>query len=396
MRFSSRVNAIAGKTVSAWDIHFAAYDAQKRGEDVILLSVGDPDLDTPAPVVEAAIAALRAGDTHYTDIPGRPALRAAIARDYQRRNAMAVASDNVIVFAGAQNALYTAAQCLFEPGDEVVALDPAYLTYQAVVGASGATLTRAAPSSDGRLRPLAASIAAAITPRTRALLFANPNNPSGVVMTRDELAAIAALAKQHDLWVIVDEVYAALTFERPHVAFAALPEMAARTVAVGSLSKSHAMTGWRCGWAIAPPELVRHMGNCSIAMVYGLPGFVMQGALEAVEATDAIAAEMRAIYLRRRELVYAALAPLPGLRCMKPEAGMFMLIDVRATGLDAEDFAWGLYREHGVSLIPASAFGACLEGHVRLCFAMKDERLEEACRRIARFVAAHRPALAAE
>ncbi len=396
MRYSSRVNAIAGKTVTAWDIHFAAYEAQKRGDDVIMLSVGDPDLDTPAPVVEAAIAALRAGDTHYTEIPGRPALRAAIAGEYARQNGMAVAAENVIVFAGAQNALFATAQCLFEPGDEVIALEPAYLTYEAVIGASEAKLVRARPSMDGRLRPNIAAIEAALTPRSRALLFANPNNPSGIVMTQEELEAIAALASRHDLWIIVDEVYAALTFERAHIAIAALPGMAQRTVAIGSLSKSHAMTGWRCGWAIAPAELVGHLHNCSIAMTYGLPGFVMQGALAAVEATPTVAAEMRAIYARRRERVYARLSGLPGLRCIKPEAGMFMLIDVAGTGLSADEFAWGLFREQGVSLIDASAFGAGVESHVRLCFAMKDERLEEACARIARFLAKRRPAMAAE
>jgi len=386
MRFASRVDALGGKTVSAWDIHFAAFAAKQRGEDVILLSVGDPDFATPEPIVEAAVAALRAGDTHYTEIPGRPALRAAIAGDHQNRTGQDVTGDNVIVLTGAQNGLFAASMCLFEPGDEVIALEPAYLTYEASLGASGARMVRAQAMPGGGFRPDPSAIAALIGPRTRAILFANPNNPTGVVMTRAELAAIADLARAHDLWVIVDEVYGALTFEAPHLGFGALPGMAERTVTVSSLSKSHAMTGWRSGWAIAPRALIEHMHKLSICMVYGLPGFIMEGALAALQAGESAIAPMRAAYRRRRDLAFDRLSRLAQLRCVKPEAGMFMLIDVRASGLAAQDFCWDLFREEGVCLLDASAFGASAAGHVRLCFAIGDEALEAACERIARFV----------
>ena len=395
MRYSSRVDRLGGSSVSAWDIHVEARKAELRGEDVILLSVGDPDFPTPASIVEAAVEALRAGDTHYTDIRGRYELRHAIAERQSRLSGQEVTAENVIVLGGAQNGLFSVAQCLFEESDEVVTLDPAYLTYHASVGASGATLVPVQLPAEKGMRLDTQALAAAITPNTRAFYFANPSNPTGVVMARKELEAIADLAKEHDLWVVADEVYAELTFEAPHVSVGALPGMAERCVTIGSLSKSHAMTGWRLGWAIAPKPLIGHMHNLSLCMLYGLPGFVMQGALKAIAESDTVTAEMRAVYRRRRDLVFDLLSEVPGLRCAKPEAGMFMLVDVRGTGLSAYDFSWGLFQEEGVSVLDASAFGASAAGQVRLSFTLSDERLAEACRRIARFAATRVDALAA-
>ncbi|MGY4509510.1 pyridoxal phosphate-dependent aminotransferase [Bradyrhizobium sp. USDA 3650] len=386
MRYSSRVDRISGSSVSAWDIHLAARKAKLRGDNVILLSVGDPDFPTPAPIVEAAVSALRAGDTHYTEILGRYELRRSIAERHSRLSGQEVSAENVIVLGGAQNSLFSVAQCLFEKDDEVVTLEPTYLTYHASVGASGATLIPVPLSVEKGMRLDTQSLAAAITPKTRAFYFANPNNPTGVVMTHEELEAIADLARRHDLWIVADEVYAELTFEAPHVSIGALPGMAERCVTIGSLSKSHAMTGWRMGWTIAPTALIEHMSNLSLCMLYGLPGFVMQGALKAIAESDTVTAEMRAVYRRRRDLVFDLLSEVPGLRCAKPEAGMFMLVDVRATGLSAHDFSWSLFREEGVSVLDASAFGESAEGHVRLSFTLSDEQLAEACRRLARFV----------
>jgi aspartate/methionine/tyrosine aminotransferase len=385
-RFASRVDRLGGERAAAWDIHAAAVAAQERGEDVILLSVGDPDFASPEPIVEAAVAALRSGDTHYSEILGRPALREAIAREHRRRSGQAVAADNVVVLAGAQNALFSASLCLFDPGDEVLTFDPMYLTYEASIHASGAVpVTVPQPAATG-FRPDLEALAGAITPRTRAIWFANPSNPTGIVFTRDELAGIAAIAVRHDLWVVVDEVYASLTFDRPHVGIAGLPGMAERTVTVGSLSKSHAMTGWRAGWIVAPEALIGHLYNLALCMLYGLPGFIQEGALAGLEASDAITAQMAAIYRRRRDTAFERLSRVQGLRCLKPEAGMFMLVDVRGTGLSAGDFCWALLRAAGVSVLDAGAFGQSTAGFVRLAFTVSDDDLAEACGRIARFV----------
>lgn len=385
-RFSSRVDHIAGESVDAWKIHYAARQAERRGEDVIVLSVGDPDFATPAPIVRTAIEALERGDTHYSDILGRPALREAIAREHNRRSGMNVGPENVIVASGAQNALFATALCLFGPGDEVIVPEPMYLTYPATIGASGATLVPVAMPASGGLRPDIAAIAAAVTPRTRAIALANPNNPTGMVLTREEADAIAAIAIRNDLWVISDEVYGTLVFDNEHITLAALPGMAERTVTVDSLSKSHAMTGWRVGWLVGPPDLIGHVANLDLCMLYGLPGFIQEAALTAVEDSAAVTEAMRAIYRRRRDLVVAGLEGIEGIRCLSPEAGMFCLLDVRDTGLSALDFAWGLFRETGVSVLDAAPFGPSAAGFVRLAFTIGDEHLAEACVRIAGYV----------
>ena len=385
MRFSSLTDRIRGDRVAAWDIHFAAWAAKGRGEDVIVLSVGDPDFDTPAPVRDAAIAALHAGDTHYTPIPGRPELRAALARDFTRRTGLTAEPENVIVCAGAQNGLFNATLCLVEAGDEVLVPEPMYLTYEACIRASGATLVPV-PADAATLRLDAAAMAAAVTPRTRAIFLATPANPTGIVMSAEELEAVAEIARRHDLWVVVDEVYASLTFDRPHLSLATLPGMAERTVTINSLSKSHAMTGWRAGWVVAPAPLVGHMGTLALCMLYGLPGFIQQAALTAVEQGESAVAEMREGYRRRRDIAMELLQGVPGLRCLRPEAGMFMLVDVSGTGLPTMEFAWRLFRETGVSVLDAGAFGPAAANCVRLSFAIGEDRLAEACKRIAGFV----------
>jgi arginine:pyruvate transaminase len=228
----------------------------------------------------------------------------------------------------------------------------------------------------------------AVTARTKAIFFATPCNPTGVVMPRADLERIARLACAHDLWVLSDEVYADLTFEREHVSIMSLPGMAERTVTLGSLSKSHAMAGWRVGWAIGPTQLIEHMGRLALAMLYGLPGFIQQAALTALQEKSRIVAQMRDIYRRRRDVVFERLSRVPRLRCLLPEAGMFMMVDVSGTGLDTVDFTWQLFRAQGVSVLDASAFGETANGFVRLGFVVDEARLAEACERIAAFVAA--------
>ncbi|MDF3937098.1 aminotransferase class I/II-fold pyridoxal phosphate-dependent enzyme [Pseudomonas citronellolis] len=388
MRYSSLVDRMVGPGAAAWDIHYAAVAAQRAGEDVIVLSVGDPDFATPGFITDAAVASLQAGDTHYSDVAGRPELRQAIADLYRRRFDLAVGADNVIVLAGAQNALFAAALCLLEAGDEVIVFDPVYVTYEATLKATGARLVAVPTPADNGFRLDPAALEAAITPRTRAIFFANPNNPTGVVMRPDELRAIAAIAERHDLWVVVDEVYEALTFEQPHQSFAALPGMAARTLSLGSLSKSHAMTGWRAGWIVADLTLVTHIENLALNMLYGLPGFVQEAALVAVRRHDEVAAGMREVYRRRRDLVLQRLARSTRLKVLSPEAGMFVMVDVRGTGLSSLDFAWQLFRARGVSVLDAAAFGPQADGFVRLSFTLADETLAEACERLLAFAEA--------
>jgi len=388
MKYSSRVEGLQGRRTSAWEIHRVAQQAAANGKDVIVLSVGDPDFATPAPIVERAIDALRGGDTHYSAVSGRDPLRAAIAEEQARMTGCTVSAANVILTAGAQNGVFATSLCLLEAGDEVIVPEPMYLTYEACVRAAGATLVPV-PVDPARAFHLDCdALERAVTARTKAIFFATPCNPTGVVMPRADLERIARLACEHDLWVLSDEVYADLTFEREHVSIMSLPGMAERTVTLGSLSKSHAMAGWRVGWAIGPTQLIEHMGRLALAMLYGLPGFIQQAAWTALQEKSRIVAQMRDIYRRRRDVVFERLSRVPRLRCLLPEAGMFMMVDVSGTGLDTVDFTWQLFRAQGVSVLDASAFGETANGFVRLGFVVDEARLAEACERIAAFVAA--------
>jgi len=382
MRFSPLVERIAGEGSRAWDIHFQAWQRRNRGDDIILLSVGDPDFPTPAPAVEQAIKSLHAGRTGYTPISGEAHLRAAIARWHEQTTGMKVDPEEVVVTAGAQNALFTSALCLLAPGDEVVVPTPMYVTYEGFLEAVGARIVKVPSPAERDFRPDVEAMAAAVNERTRAIYVTSPHNPTGVVLTREELETIAELCRKHDLWLVSDEVYAALTFEREHVSPCSLPGMAERTVVISSLSKSHAMPGWRAGWMIAPSGLAKHVHNLLLCSLYGLPGFVQDAACAALEKAGQNLQSMREVYRGRRDLVCNALKAAPGILPRKPEGGMFVLIDIRGTGVSSQEFAQGLLDHHNLSVLPAEGFGAAAAGHLRFSLTASEDVLEEACRRI--------------
>jgi arginine:pyruvate transaminase len=386
MRFSPLVDRLQGEGAAAWDLHYRAAADQRAGRDVIVLSVGDPDFDTPAAITEATIAALRAGDTHYSDLLGLDELRIAVARRHQEKTGQPTTIENVAIMAGAQCGLFVSSMCLLAPDDEVIVPEPMYVTYEATLQAPGAKIVQVPQRPENGFHLDPQDVARAITPRTRAIYFATPCNPTGAMMPRATLEQVAVLAQQHNLWVVSDEVYASLTFGEQHVSIAGLPGMAERAVTINSLSKSHAMTGWRMGWMVAPKALIAHAYNLSMAMLYGLPTFLQRGAVVALEQDLAEVEVMRTTYRRRRDMVVSRLNQVPGLKCLSPDAGMFMMLDVRGTGLSSAEFSTKLYEATGVSVLDATAFGKSAAGHVRMSFVADDESLEEACRRISGFV----------
>ena len=385
MRFAQLTDRVAGEGAAAWDLHVEALTQMRAGKDVIILSIGDPDLDTPKVITEEAVRLLRSGDTHYADILGLPRAREAVAAQHSRTTGQKIGIDNVAIMSGCQSGLFAVAMTILDPGDEAIVLEPMYVTYEATIQASGARLVRVPLKAENNFHLDLADLKRAVTPKTRAIFFATPSNPTGVVLSRAELEGIAEVARAHDLWVVADEVYSTLVFDGTHVSICGLEGMAERTATVSSLSKSHAMTGWRFGWVAGPAELIQHVGNLGLANLYGLPPFIQNASAMALERDIPEVAEMREIYRRRRDMAVTALSQLPGIVCRSPAAGMFMLADVRGTGMSGHEFSWALFRATGVATLDATAFGPSAEGHVRISFAIDEKNLLEACRRIADF-----------
>ncbi|MDP4573137.1 aminotransferase class I/II-fold pyridoxal phosphate-dependent enzyme [Pseudomonas sp. LPH60] len=384
MRYSALTQRIVGEGSAAWNIHYRALALREQGRDVLLLTIGDPDFDTPRPVVQAAIDSLLAGDTHYSDVRGNLALRSCIARRHHQRCGQIVDAEHVVVLPGAQCAVFSVAQCLLNPGDEVLVAEPMYVTYEGVFGACGARIVPVPVRAEQGFRVDPRDMAARITPRTRAMLLNSPNNPSGASLSLDDWQALARLCFAHDLWLISDEVYCDLLYQGQHFSPGSLPRMGERTATINSLSKSHAMSGWRVGWVIAPPTLAGHLSNLALCMLYGLPDFVQNAAVVALDSDLPELVQMRDEYRRRRDLVCALLDQCPGLTPICPDGGMFVMVDVRRTGLDAQGFADRLLDDHGVSVLAGEAFGPSAAGHIRIGLVLDCERLAEACRRIAR------------
>ncbi|WP_136475904.1 pyridoxal phosphate-dependent aminotransferase [Pseudomonas sp. DG56-2] len=387
MRYSTLTHRIAGDGAAAWNIHYRAVELQAQGREIFLLSIGDPDFDTPLPIVQAAVDSLRAGNTHYSDVRGSLGLRQAIARWQMRHSGQSVDPLDVVVLAGAQCALYGVAQCLFDAGDEVIVAEPMYVTYEAVFGACAAKIVPVPVRPEQGFRVDPADIAVRVTPRTRALLLNSPHNPSGASLPPSTWAHLSRLCREHDLWLISDEVYSELLYEGEHFSPASLPGMAERCVTINSLSKSHAMTGWRVGWAIGPRMLCEHLSNLALCMLYGLPDFILDAAQVALEQEWPQIAQMRDTYRERRDRVCACLANCPGIQVHKPDGGMFVMIDIRATGVCAQVFAEHLLQEHGVAVLAGDAFGPSAAGHVRIGLVLDSERLALACHRIAQCAA---------
>ena len=385
MRFSPLVDRIAGEETGAWRVHWEGVRRREAGHDVIFLTVGDPDQAAPQAVLEATIKALRRNRTGYTPIIGYPQVRAAVAARMQRRTGRLCSADNVVLTPGTQGGLFCALNCLAGPGDEVILPEPIYGPYAGVIGASGARMVNVPLRPENSFHPDLDALARAITPRTRVIWINSPHNPTGAVFTVDEVAGIARLCRERDLWLVSDEVYEDLAFARPHVSAWSLPDMAERTIVASSLSKSHAMAGFRFGWVIGPPALSRHLFDFLLCMYFGGPAFIQDGGLAALVNELPEVGAQRETYRRRALLLTGILEDAPNCRAIPPEGGMFVLFDVRGSGLGAEEFARELLLGEDVALVPCDGFGPSGAGHLRIALTAPEPRLAEAGRRIVRF-----------
>ncbi len=362
------------------------FDIAATMEDVISLGIGEPDFDTPAPIVEAGVAALRNGGTHYTSNSGLLELRQAIAAHVQRLYGLSYdLEQEVLVTVGVSEAFYVAMAALLDPGDEIIFAEPCFVAYEPVAVMAHGTPVAIPTTPETGFQVTAEMIEAAITPKTKALFLASPNNPTGTVINQERLTAIAALVEKHNLVVISDEIYDRLIYGMEHVCFAALPGMRERTIVLQGFSKAYAMTGWRVGYMVGPDALIAEMRKLHQYLIMSAPTVSQWAALKALEVGEPFVQEMHARYERRRRLVVEGLNAM-GLACIEPHGAFYAFPCIQSTGLDDNEFAERLLQEERVAVVPGRAFGPSGAGFVRMSYATAYEKLEIALERIANFV----------
>lgn len=385
-RLSRRISAVAPSATLA--VSAKARELAEQGVDVVSFGAGEPDFDTPRPIIDAAVAALCGGDTRYPPVNGRKPLREAIARYLRQYCETPYSPDQICVTVGAKDALYHAFAAVIDPGDEVLIPAPYWVSYPDQVRLVDGVPVIVRP--DRGLKVSAAALAAAASPRTRVLVLNSPNNPSGAVFGRVELEAIAALAAERNLLVISDEIYHRLVFGAARfTSFAALPDMIDRTLTINGASKTFAMTGWRLGYAAGPKWLIDAIAKLQGQTTSGAAGFVQAGATAALSGDQACVEQMRIVYEGRGRRMTAALNAISGVQCEPPEGAFYCFPNVARTfsqlGVrDADGFASTVLERAHVALVSGSAFG-CPE-HVRLSFAASDQEIDKGLERLARLL----------
>lgn len=360
-----------------------ARSMKAAGVDVINLAGGEPDFDTPAAVTLTGIRGLTNGHTHYTAGRGIPALRKRIAQKLWEENSVRCTMDNILVTPGAKAAIYCAVRTLINPGEEVLILDPSWVSYAPIVQAASGVPVNVPLTFETGYAITKEQLEQAVTDKTRLLLLNTPNNPTGRVLTREEAEAVADFVQDHDLMIVSDEVYEKIIFDgRTHISLGSMERIAERVITVNGLSKSAAMTGWRLGYLSAPKEVVdriylfyQHVFTC-------LGEFVQEAAAVAFDCTDEIEA-MRRSYETRRDSFIGALQQIPGVTCLMPEGAFYAWVEIDYQGMDATQLAAYLLDKAFVATVPGDAYAKNAKKCLRLCFAAAPEDLDKAAQRIA-------------
>ena len=363
------------------------FDIAATMKDVISLGIGEPDFTTPKPILEAGIRSLQNGETHYTSNAGKLELRQGIAENL--RNRYGVSYDpvtEIIATVGVSEALYLAFTAILDPGDEVIIPTPCFVSYQAEVIMAGGVPVEVPARLENQFMVDPADIRKAVTPNTKCIFIGYPSNPTGAVASREVLNEIAAIAEEYNLLVVSDEIYDRLVYDFEHVCFPALNEsLKSRTILLGGFSKDYAMTGWRIGYACGPADIIQGLVRIHQYTIMSAPTTAQDAALEALRSGNSYVEEMVAEYNRRRKLLVGGLNRL-GLSTFEPRGAFYAFPNIRASGMDDETFAEKLLREEGVAVVPGNAFGPGGDGFVRACYATAYEKIEEALRRMERFM----------
>ncbi len=390
MAFKQELSELAQRLntdeADVWAVSDRAAKRMAEGDDIIKLCVGDPDFDTPAPIHEAVASSLAAGRTHYSPSQGEHELRSAIADLETRTSRHPCSPEEVVIFPGATNALYTILSCLLNVGDELIVPEPMYVGYVGFLAAVGAKVVSVPLNAERNFALEIQAIKDTVTPNTKAVLVNTPGNPAGNMMTREEMADLADFCCKRNIWLICDEVYSMITYNRRHVSMRSAAEKLDNVIMVDGLSKSHAMSGWRIGWAVAPPSLVPHLVNFAGATVFGCTQFVQDAAAWALRNDEYYMSLMREEYHRRRDFLVESFNAIEGLSCQSPDAGMFVMVKVTPAYSDGRAFAEALLDAEGVSVVPGQGFGPSAKDFVRVTLAQPMDVLKDACGRIKTFV----------
>ncbi|MEH6739777.1 MAG: pyridoxal phosphate-dependent aminotransferase [Sulfitobacter sp.] len=384
MQASKRISTILGGGSDGWEVFLRAREMIDGGTPVTELTIGEHDIRTAAPILQDMHRSALGGHTGYAAVPGTAELRDVIAKRVTERTGVPTKRENVMITPGGQAALFAAHTAVIDPGDTALYLDPYYATYPGTLRGASATPLAIQAHASNAFQPRPADIAA-VAKGAKSLLVNSPNNPTGVVYSRETLESIADVCKEHDLWLISDEVYDTQIWEGEHISPRALDGMAERTLVIGSMSKSHAMTGSRIGWVIGPEAMIEHLINLATHTTYGVAGFIQDAALFALEQGDDFEVEIAEPFRRRRELAQNVLAQQNVVGVVPNGGAMYMMLDVSATGLSGQDFAFALLEKHHIAVMPGESFGTAAAGHVRVAMTIEDGAFEEALKTLCSF-----------
>jgi len=386
MRISGRITNILDGGADGWGVFHKAREMKAAGEAVLELTIGEHDQKTDPAILSAMNLSATSGNTGYAEVAGSRPLREAIAARVSARTGLPTDYDNIIVTPGGQAGLFSSHMAVTDPGDVALYLDPYYTTYPGTIRAAGANATPVLTRAENDFQPTKDDLEAA--PKgARSLLINSPNNPTGVVYTPQTIDMICDFVTARDMWLISDEVYDTQIWDGQHLSPRSRPDMAARTLVVGSMSKSHAMTGSRVGWIVAPKEVVPHLVNFSTCTTFGVPGFIQDAALFALTSGEALERDVAAVFARRRKLGQAVLEGANAVSLIPSSGAMYLMLDIRATGLSGEDFALALLDAEKIAVMPGESFGRAAAGHIRVAMTVEDTLFEDALRRLVAFAA---------
>ncbi len=386
MKLSHRITHLTDGGSDGWEVFYRARRMVAEGRAVIELTIGEHDICTDPSILNAMDVSARDGHTGYAMVPGTDLLRDTVAARAQIRTGVKTTRDNVMITPGGQSALFAAHMALCDPGDIGLYLDPYYATYPGTIRGAGAIARPVQTRAEDAFQPRASDIEAQADGAV-SLLINTPNNPTGVVYSAETLHSVVGVCKQRDLWLISDEVYDTQIWQGNHLSPRALPDMVERTLVIGSMSKSHAMTGSRCGWIIGPEEVVEHLINLATHTTYGVPGFIQDAASFALTAGQELENKVSAPFLRRRSLAMQVLSAQQIVGLIPAQGAMYLMLDIRATGLSGNAFANALLDAHSIAVMPGESFGAAAAGHIRVAMTIDDQKFTNALQTLCGFAA---------